>query len=202
MHKQINIKRIHFFVLPEGISTLCGECLQRIHNNFNNSFEVDVGYIFTKGHFFVAHLDYGWELTKSKLRGPFRDPAFLQEFVEHFVRQRCGAPLQHWVHEITGQENQVFGFRFIMENRTRHPDDAITGAFVRDGRLWQQRRLEAWFNSYGQLSAIFPCGGCWHGGEWRPFTPLTADWTMYPNSRQCCYVRECKFIFFLQIHII
>ena len=187
----------------EGYDSLCPTCQSKFDRfvRRGRGLHVSVFELFKKKHFWLAHFDYVWECDKSKLRGPFRDVEFLQEFLETTVPWNgwdgdLQQLLSYWVHEEDRNGWKYYGFRFLLSNSTPHPEDSIVGAFARGGRVWHQHRLEAWFTEEGEIASVFPSGFGENGNQARPYTPCQEGerWPFYPNSDQCVAVRECKFI--------
>ena len=125
-------------------------------------FVVNLENLARKGHFRLAHIDHKYEHTKSKFRGPFRRPKYLEIFIKNVVTACTSLERrrQHFVHEVNAAGEDIFSYQFFIRNNSDVPEENITGIFVAGDPLqvWNQRLIEAWFNHEGELHSLFPSG--------------------------------------------
>ena len=174
----------------------CPICKPVLSRQFQ-SFEVDIETLAKQGHFRLAHIEHKYEHTKSKFRGPFRRPKYLESFLKEVVTncRSLERRQEHFVHEINVAGEHIFFYRLFIRNNSEDPEENITGIFVAGEplRVWNQRLVEAWFNHRGDLHSVFPSGTGRNGHDTREWERINEPWVEDPGSKQCEAIKRCKF---------
>ena len=97
---------------------MCPICKPVLSRQFR-SFEVDIETLAKQGHFRLAHIEHKYEHTKSKFRGPFRRPKYLESFLKEVVTncRSLARRQEHFVHEINVAGEHIFSYQFFVRNR-------------------------------------------------------------------------------------
>ena len=190
---------LFYFIFSEGWT--CSKCRPVLYHHFH-SFVVNLENLARKGHFRLAHINHKYEHTKSKFRGPFRRPKYLEIFIKKVV-DACNTletRRQHFVHEVNAAGEDVYSYQFFVRNNSDVPEENITGIFVAGDplRVWNQRLVEAWFDHEGELHSLFPSGTSRNGHDTREWERINEPWAWDPSSPTCEAIQQCKFFFTFQ----
>ena len=192
----ILIKCIFIFL----VGTTCHICQRAFQRSYRKTFIVDVSDLEERvDHFGPAHIYLSQDVTKSKLRGPYRNYDFIKSLTEGEINadRSEAARLRHWVHQINEDNEHVFAYRYTVHNNSDQSCANISGVFVRDDKPWHQFGLELWFTSDGQLVSLFPSGPGYWGDQSRAYERITESWADDPSDKRCAAIQRSKFNFIM-----
>ena len=180
---------------------LCDTCRPLFDRTFNFTLIVDVGEFAEKvKHFKPAHVYLDQDVTKSKLRGPYRIERFIWELTHDEInknKSRAARVLQ-WVHQTNDAGEHICAYRYTVYNNSGNPMEDASGVFIRDTKIFHQYGLELWFHpTTRKLTSLFPSGPGYCGNEVREFDRISEKWINDPSDQRFIAIQLCKFNFIM-----
>ena len=187
------------FLYLEGAT--CDVCHGFFTQTWNVPLVVDLSQLIDEGHFIFAHISLDHDHTKSKFRGKFSSPTFLEKYARRGINRQMGEEQRRklWVHEKNARGEHVFSYRVRFTNNSKNPNDLYCGVFIADGKRWLQKGIEAWFTMEGRLRSFFPSGWGHNGRQKRRWERVRQPWADDPRSPMCRSIRRSKFILLMHV---